>query len=64
MSTGNETLHDCKGDTPISGYGPAINYCYEQDANTLWVGNYEYGSQVAFCPYCGFEAKVKPEIKN
>jgi len=41
------------------GYGSAVYECYENDENELIVSNYEYASQVDFCPYCGFEAKNK-----
>ena len=42
-------------------YGSAINVCVEHEDGTLVVDNGEYGSQVNFCPYCGYEAKVKIE---
>jgi hypothetical protein len=56
-------IHYCEGDLPDSAYGPAIESCYEKEDGTLWVSNTEYGSQVAFCPYCGFAARVKPDTK-
>ena len=40
-------------------YGDAITDCWEDKKGLLWVDNDEYGSQVNFCPYCGYEAKVK-----
>ena len=40
-------------------WGGAINFCYESEDGTLWADNDEYGSQVNFCPMCGYEAKVK-----
>lgn len=40
-------------------YGVAIYQCTELEDGTLMVDNEEYGSQVNFCPYCGYEAKVK-----
>lgn len=42
--------------TPEDGYGVAIEYCFEHDDGTFWVGNGEYGSQVNYCPYCGAKA--------
>lgn len=54
--------HECAGDLPQEGYGPAIENCFEDEDGKLWAGNGEYSSQVAFCPYCGFKARVKPKI--
>lgn len=57
------SLHECQGHTPQDGYGEALNVCWEQPGGKLWAGNEEYGSQVAFCPYCGFKAKVPPPVE-
>lgn len=57
------------------GYGPAIEDCREVDkyderfpqylVGELWSGNGEYDSQVNYCPFCGYEAKVQiKESKN
>ena len=51
--------HSCELDSDYECYGVAITTCYEGDDGRLWAGNGEYGSQVNFCPVCGFEAKVK-----
>ena len=51
--------HSCDFDFPFEGYGDAISHCDERDDGTLWVNNSEYGTQVNFCPSCGFEAKIK-----
>ena len=51
--------HRCEGELPKDGYGAAIDICTEHEDGTLWCGNSEYGSQVNFCPYCGFEARVR-----
>ena len=59
-----EKLHDCEGKLPDDAYGEAIEYCNENEKGELWIGNSEYFSQVAFCPYCGFESKEKPIIKK
>ena len=40
-------------------YGCAIWVCYEDELDELVVENGEYGSQVNYCPYCGYEAKNK-----
>lgn len=40
-------------------HGPAIDYCFEDEDGFLFSSNGEYGSQVNFCPVCGFEAKNK-----
>ncbi len=59
-------LHECKipistefDDDPREIWGGAIGKCTEYADGTLWVDNGEYGSQVNFCPFCGYEAKVK-----
>lgn len=36
--------------------------CEEAEDGTLWAGNIEYSSQVAFCPYCGFRAAQQPAV--
>jgi hypothetical protein len=51
--------HVCVGGLPHKGYGEAVDGCYEEDNGTLWVENGEYMSQVNFCPYCGYKAKVE-----
>ena len=55
--------HKCEGDLPEAAYGSAIFECCEDEERRLWASNEEYSSQVAFCPYCGFEAKVPPTVK-
>lgn len=50
--------HICDGQLPSSGFGEAITYCMEYD-DGLWVGNGEYASQVNYCPYCGYKAKIQ-----
>jgi hypothetical protein len=57
-------LHTCEGNLPEGGYGAAIEGCSEKEDGTLWAGNGEYDSQVAFCPYCGFAARIKPEVTS
>lgn len=39
--------------------GSAIVYCQEYSNGVLYVTNEEYSSQVNFCPFCGYEARVK-----
>jgi hypothetical protein len=39
--------------------GAAIDYCFLDIDGCLFVQNGEYGSQVNFCPVCGYEAKMK-----
>jgi hypothetical protein len=51
-------LHFCSIKTKHDGYGEAISDCYEQINGELWVSNGEYSSQVNYCPYCGYKAKV------
>jgi ribosomal protein L37E len=54
-------LHKCDAPTEAKYYiyGDAIYECYEHGDGTLRAGNGEYESQVDFCPYCGYSAKVK-----
>jgi hypothetical protein len=59
-----EKLHSCILNSPEEGYGAAIESCDEHQDGTLWVGNGEYGSQVNYCPVCGYEAKLKGPVKN
>ncbi len=64
-------LHNCtpghdwvKGDGaifPCSGFGSAIEDCKEDECGRLWAGNSEYGTQVNYCPFCGYRAKVQIE---
>lgn len=57
-------FHSCEGTTRSRAYGEAIDGCFESKDGTLWAGNCEYESQVAFCPYCGFKAKVAPVVEE
>lgn len=60
--------HECEGRLPHAQCGPAIEYCrtskFDNEEGMLWAGNGEYESQVAFCPYCGKQAKDKPIIEE
>jgi len=53
--------HHCKAPKEAESYdyGEAINTCYENEEDKLIVENGEYASRVDYCPYCGYEAKVK-----
>jgi hypothetical protein len=53
--------HYCRLNFPAHpGYwGQAVTHCEEEPNGTLWVQNGEFGSQVNFCPNCGFEARTK-----
>jgi len=55
-------LHLCKGRLPDAPdlAGPAFESCEEDDDGAFWCCNNEYGSQVAFCPYCGQKAPKQP----
>ncbi|MBW2672220.1 MAG: hypothetical protein JRD89_02240 [Deltaproteobacteria bacterium] len=52
--------HGCSERTPSAGHGPATDGCDENEHGEYWVGNGEYGSQVAFCPFCGARAPSPP----
>lgn len=54
--------HRCEGKLPEGAHGAAVEACYEEGDGTLWVHNTEYASQVNFCPYCGYAAKVKVDL--
>ena len=60
----NPKLHICDGELPDASYGPAIDVCQEELDGTLWASNNEYASQVNYCPFCGYKARVQAEIKN
>lgn len=38
------------------GYGAAVESCVEDTEGRLWCDNSEYGTQVNFCPFCGYKA--------
>lgn len=58
------SLHKCQGALPESGYGSALDICFEDVAGKLWAANDEYGSQVNYCPYCGYKAKIQLRPDN
>ena len=63
-SAARAMIHECHreeivDDPFVDGHGSAVDDCVERDDGSLWVSNGEYGSRVNFCPFCGFEAKVK-----
>lgn len=63
-------LHKCWGYLPayeafdradfLSDF--AIDECIEHPDGTLVAGQAGVGSQVAYCPFCGYEAKIKPPV--
>lgn len=66
-------LHHCKpgrsknNDGPVfpsSGYGAAIEECEETEQGELWAGNSEYGTQVNFCPFCGYKARRQVALSS
>jgi hypothetical protein len=56
---GQQGMHDCELPYRPHAYGAAVENCFEDDYFRLFVINGEYGSQVNFCPVCGYEAKNK-----
>ena len=44
-------------------YGTAFNVCIEDKRGRLWVHNGEYGSQVNFCPVCGYKAPTQGALE-
>jgi hypothetical protein len=63
MSKHECSLYDGGPNYDCGTFGHAIEGCYEKEDGTLWAGNGEYESQVSFCPYCGYQAKIKPNPK-
>ncbi len=56
--------HYCEIPSRWHCYGAAIDECHEDQDGCLFAGNGEYGSQVNFCPMCGYEAKKKIDING
>ena len=56
--------HQCDlGHYPYDAYGSAVDNCYEDDNDELWVSNGEYTTRVNYCPKCGYKAqKLVEEI--
>lgn len=52
-------LHIHEFDLPHGITGACIKRCHESTEGELWVSNDYEGSQVNFCPECGYEAKKK-----
>lgn len=54
-------LHNCKlpKEAKVHSWGAAVTTCYENNNGVLFVDNDEYQNQVNFCPFCGYEAKIK-----
>lgn len=59
--TNYKNFHFCEVNSPYHLRGEAIVDCYQDIDGCLFVCNGEYGSQVNFCPMCGYEAKSKIE---
>ncbi len=52
-------IHDF--DFPCGDTGRCIKRCHESPNGELWVSDDYRGTQVNFCPACGYEAKKKWE---
>lgn len=55
-------MHDCEypaKDHRFAAYGHAIDHCYEDEDGLLWASNTEYESQINYCPFCGYKAKIQ-----
>lgn len=63
-------LHRCEGYLPDLDHGEramflqdvCITECIEYPDGRLIAGTGGVGSQVAFCPYCGFRARLAPKV--
>ncbi len=53
---GQVARHHCDIPSIYFNHGEAIEDCNEDADGRLFVSNDEYGSQVNFCPMCGFKA--------
>jgi hypothetical protein len=51
-----EGLHHCHNK---SLYSEAIDECYEDLDGLLIAQNSEYESQINYCPFCGYKAKIQ-----
>lgn len=51
-------VHKCSRRLPHSAWGPAIEQCESDEQGRFWVDNFEYASQVNYCPFCGAKAPV------
>ncbi len=64
-------LHRCEGYLPDFDHGEratflqdvCITECEEQPDGRLIAGTGGVGSQVAFCPYCGFRSALPPVVQ-
>lgn len=54
------TKHECEEFLPSRGYGDGITSCSSNEKGELWADNGEYGTQVRYCPFCGFKAETMP----
>lgn len=36
-------------------YGHAVQLVYEKSDGSLWATNFEYETQVSYCPFCGYK---------
>ena len=55
-------LHNCTPDSRIflsRDAGPAISFCVDDGGGCLWASGGGYTSQVNFCPFCGYKARVQ-----
>ena len=65
-----QDFHRCEGYLPDYEKGDrapflvdvAITECIEYPDGILVAGTGGVGSQVAFCPYCGFKARAQPRV--
>lgn len=56
-----KNFHYCELPHSFHLYGPAVEDCFEDEDGRLFVDNGEYGSQVNYCPVCGYKAKIMME---
>ena len=56
--------HKCDGDLPREGgSGAAVAECMGCEDGSLWVTSSNGAmSQVGYCPYCGYAARLMPTV--
>jgi len=64
MSSMEMNRHKCEADYNYRVYGRAIITCYEHSDGRFFVSNYEYASEVDYCPMCGEKSKTPAKRKG
>lgn len=57
-----ELIHVHDFEFPSGMTGSCVKRCHESPEGELWVSDNVRGTQVNFCPACGYEAKKKVDL--